>query len=185
MSRRVVLLSVLAVVVAGAGVALVAAARPALDDARRAVDVRWATLRGPLAARYDALGEVAGALAAGGAAQRSYTADLRDALADWQELRGRPDPDAGAEAVSANRLEGLAARVRSNVAQSARLRADPVIGDAVAAFDAALVPPPAVRAYNRAVRSYQSTRRELLHRLPADLLGYGPRPLLVIGDVSK
>ncbi len=66
---------------------------------------------------------------------------------------GQPRARRGAEAASANRLEGLAARTRVNVARSARLNRDPGVTQGLAAFDAALVPNDAVEAYNRAVRA--------------------------------
>lgn len=185
MSRRVVLLFLLVIVLlAGAAVAGVATARPALDDDRSAVDARWTTLRGPLTARYDGLAQVATALDSAGAGARTYTTDLADELAVWAALVGEKDADPGEEADAANRLEGLATRARINVARSVRLSRDPALTQAFAGFDAALVPADAVEAYNRAVRTYQSTRTDTLKRLPADLLGYDARPVLVIGVAS-
>ena len=182
MSRRVVLFLVLAIlVVVGAGVAVVATARPALDDDRQAVDARWTTLRGPLASRYEGLDQLATALSSAGAGERTYTVALADELRVWADLARSTDPDPDAEATAANRLEGLAARVRANVARSARLGRDPGVTQALAAFDAALVPTAEVEAYNRAVRRYQATRTDTLKRIPADLLGYDARPVLVIG----
>ena len=185
MSRRVLFLLVLVIlVVAGAAVALVATARPDLDDGRAAVDARWAPLRTPLTTRYDGLGQLADALATAGAGDRSYTVDLAAEIARWETLAGRNETDAGAEAASANRLEGLAARTRVNVARSARLNRDPGITQGLAAFDAALVPNDAVEAYNRAVRRYQATRTDTLKQIPASLLGYDARPVLVLGGVT-
>ena len=182
MSRRVVLLFLLVIVLlAGAAAAMVATARPGLDDDRTAVDARWASLRGPLAVRYGGLDQVATALAGAGAGERTYTTDLAEELAIWDELAAERDPDPGAEANAANRLEGLAARTRANVARSVRLGRDPAVTQAFAAFDGALVPTADVRAYNRAVRDYQAARTGTLKRLPANLLGYDARPVLVIG----
>ena len=182
MTRRVILFLVLAIlVVVGAGVALVISARPALHDDRQAVDTRWTALRAPLATRYQGLDQLGTALGAAGAGQRSYTVALTDELDTWATLARRPDPSPAAEAASANRLEGLAARVRANVAKSARLSRDPGVTQALGAFDAALVPTADVDAYNRAVRRYQATRTATLKRLPADLLGYDARPVLVVG----
>lgn len=185
MSRRVLLLLALAIlVVAGAAVALVATARPDLEDGRSAVDARWAPLRGPLATRYEGLAQVSEALGASGAGERTYAVDLRDEVETWNRLIARTDPDVGAEAASANRLEGLAARVRANVARSARLNQDPALALVLAAYDSALVSTDDVEAYNRAVRRYQATRTDTFTRLPADLLGYDARPVLVVGAAA-
>ena len=186
MSRRVLLLLVLVIlVVAGAAVALVVTARPDLDDRRDAVDARWVPLRSPLTTRYDGLGQLADALTAAGSGDRSYTVDLAAEIARWETLTGNREPDAAAEAASANRLEGLAARTRVNVARSARLNRDPGVTQGLAAFDAALVPNDAVEAYNRAVRRYQATRTDTLKQIPAGLLGYDARPVLVLSGVSQ
>src|SRR4051794_9125662 len=185
MSRRGLLFLVLVIVViAGAAVGLVVTTRPALSDGRAAVDARWADLRAPLEARYDGLGQLAGALGAAGAGDRSYAVDLAEETARWQALVGRSHRDAGAEAVAANRLEGLAARTRVNVARSVRLSRDAGITQGLAAFDASIVPNDAVESYNRAVRRYQSTRTDALKQIPAGLLGYEARPVLVIGGVA-
>ncbi|MFA5884077.1 MAG: hypothetical protein WDA60_09535 [Acidimicrobiia bacterium] len=182
MSRRVILFLVLAIlVVVGGAVAVFATARPALEDDRQAVDARWAALRGPLAVRYEGLGQLATALANGGAGDRSYTVALTDEVGVWADLARSSDPDPDAEATAANRLEGLAARVRANVAESARLGRDTGVTQALGMFDSALVPTADVEAYNRAVRRYQATRTDTLKRIPADLLGYDARPVLVIG----
>lgn len=181
MGRRLLVLVLLAtVLVVGGAVALVLTARPDLDDGRRAVDTRWSTLRGPLATRYAGLAQLATALGAAGAGERTYTVDLVDEVGTWDRLAGR-DADPASEVMSANRLEGLATRVRTNVAHSARLSQDPGITEALAAFDTALVPTPDVDAYNRAVRRYQSTRTDTVKQIPADLLGFDARPVLVLG----
>lgn len=182
MTRRVIIVLLLvAVLVAGGAVALVATARPDLQDRRDRVDARWASLRAPLATRYDGLSQLADALTAAGAGDRTYTVDLADDVGAWQDLATRTDPDAGAEATVANRLEGVAARTRVDVAGSARLSRDPGVSAALTAFDSALVPPDDIGAYNRAVRRYQSTRTDTLTQVLADVLGYDPRPILVIG----
>ncbi|MBM3659094.1 MAG: hypothetical protein FJW95_06270 [Actinobacteria bacterium] len=182
MSRRVLLVVVLVVVLlAGATVAIVASSRPDLQSDREAVDARWAPLREPLATRYGSLSQLIAALAAVGAGERTYTLDLADEVETWSTLAGRPDPDPGAEAAAANRLEGLAARTRVNVARSARLSRDPGVVAALATFDAGLVPPDQVDAYNKAVRRYQGTRTDSLAQISADLLGFEPRPVLVVG----
>jgi type II secretory pathway pseudopilin PulG len=182
MSRRVLLLLAVVVVIAlGAATALVVTNQSALADGRSAVDNRWDTLRGALAARYDALGQVATALGNAGAQDRTYTVDLNAELADWKQLSASTQARPAAEAVSANRLEGLATRARVNVIRSARLSRDPVIAEAFSGFDTAVVPPPDVRRYNRAVRHYQDTRSAPLKRLGASVLGFDARPVLVVG----
>ena len=182
MARRVILFSVVAIVlVVGAAVAVAVTARPDLEDGRDAVDARWLPLRGPLETRYAGLAQLSDALGAAGAAERTYTVALSDEVGAWATLAGQQDPDAGAQAASANRLEGLATRVRINVARSARLSREPTVTEALAAYDAALVPNADVERYNRAVRRYQSTRTDAVKQIPADLLGFDPRPVLVIG----
>ena len=182
MTRRVILvLSVVLVLVVGGAVAVVATSRPDLEDGRARVDSRWAALRLPLATRYDGLTQLAEALGAAGAGDRTYTVDLADEVGTWRELASRSDPDPAAEVAAANRLEGLAARTRINVARSARLSRDPGVAASLAAFDSALVPADEVDAYNRAVRRYQSTRTDTLKQVSADLLGYDARPVLVVG----
>jgi hypothetical protein len=182
MSRRVgLLVLVVVLILAGATVALVVTAKSPLQDRRDAVDGRWVPLRAPLTARYDALGRVAAGLDGAGAGERTYAVDLSDRLDEWSRLTKSGSPDAGSEATVANELEGLATRVRTNVFASGRLSRDPGLADAFTAFDAALVPPPAVVAYNRAVHRYENTRQQTTKRLPARILGFDARPTLVIG----
>jgi hypothetical protein len=185
--RRVrwILLLVVALVVA-----VVAAAfflvRPGLDDSRDRVDARWTPLRPSLIARYQALGGVETALQAV-AADRAITKDLGEGLERWDRLalNGPRHTDAGAEAVAANDLEALARRARANLVGSARLANDPGLRDALAAFDAAVVPPDTVDAYNRAVRSYEDERSGFFEGIVAGLLGYDSRPVLVLGTTPS
>src|SRR4051794_24589945 len=112
MSRRVgLLVLVVVLLLGGVVVALAASARSPLQDGRDAVDGRWVALRAPLATRYAALGQVATGLDAAGAGQRTYGVDLQDGLDEWNRL-AKSSPDAATEAEVANRLEGLATRVR-------------------------------------------------------------------------
>src|SRR5215831_5758108 len=157
MSRRVGLLVLVVVLLLGAVAALVVTAKSPLQDQRDAVDARWVPLRTPLTARYDALGKVAAGLDAAGAGERTYAVDLSHGLDEWNRLTKSGSPDAGSEAAVANKLEGLATRVRTNVFASGRLSRDQGLANAFTAFDAALVPPPAVRAYNRSVHRYEDT----------------------------
>ena len=182
MSRRVgLLVLVVVLLLAGVVVALVVTARSPLQDGRDAVDGRWVPLRAPLATRYEALGQVATGLDAAGAGERTYAVDLKERLDEWNRLAKSSAPNAGAEAPVANQLEGLATRVRRNIAGSGRLSRDPNLAGAFTAFDSALVADPSVRAYNRAVRRYEDTRHETLKRVPAEVLGFDERPILVIG----
>jgi ABC-type transporter Mla subunit MlaD len=182
MSRRVGLLLLLVVVLlVGGAAAVVLSARPGLSDARDRVDAQWVPLRAPLAARYDQLGGLSKALAAVGAGTHAYATDLDRAVAEWSRLAAGADPDPAAEVDTANRLEGLAARVRANVGASAKLQADPGVTAAFAAYDSALVPPDAIRRYNRAVHAYQDARDGVVHRIAARLLRYDSRSALVIG----
>jgi hypothetical protein len=183
MARRVIVLSLLAtvLVVGGAGAVLLRT-RPDLEDRRSAVDARWAALRGPLVTRYDGLARLSDALGAAGAGERTYAVALAEEVGTWVALADRDEPDPGAEAASANRLEGLANRIRVNVAGSARLSRDAAVVDALSAYDAALVPDPEVGAYNRSARRYHTTRTDTVSRLPADLLGFEARPALVLGS---
>src|SRR6185436_2328141 len=168
MSRRVgLLVLVVVLLLAAVVVGLALSARSPLQDGRDAVDGRWVPLRAPLADRYDALGQVVAGLDAADAGDRTYAVDLSDRLDEWNRLAKSGSPDAGSEAAVANELEGLATRVRTNIASSGRLSRDQNLAGAFTAFDAALVSPPAVTAYNRAVRRYEDTRRETLKRLPA------------------
>jgi hypothetical protein len=187
MLRRLALLPfvLMAVLVLGAAGAVVFVARSPLDERRDAVDARWIPLRAPLATRYEGLEGLAAALSDTGGAARTYTIELTNEINTWKRLVGRTDADPGAEAKSANHLEGLAQRIRANIAGSARLARSTSVTEALAAFDTALVPPEDVSAYNRAVRRYQSTRTALLRRLPAQLLGYGARPVLVLENPAR
>ena len=184
MSRRVGLLLLVIVLLVGGAVAVVVTANGPLQDRRDAVDARWAPIRTPLTDRYDRLNQVATALNDAGAGERTYTVDLVQELDTWRKLADSPTADAGAEAASANQLEGLAARARANVAFSGRLKANPAITSAFDAFDSVLVPPPTVSAYNRAVKRYEATRTESMKQLAASLLGFDARPTLVIGASS-
>lgn len=173
------LIAVVAVAV-GAAMLLV---RPDLASAHDRADARWAPLRAPLAARYEALGGVAAALHTAGAADRAVTQELDAALARWGKLalRGAEHSDIVVETTTANELEALARRVRVNLLGSARLAADPALAPAIAAFDQAIPPPPAVTAYNRAVRAYEDERQGAVMRLIAGALGFDSRPQLALG----
>ena len=83
-----------------------------------------------------------------------------------------------AEAATANELEGLAARLQAVVLSSDRLRAVDPLNQALATFHGAAPPPPAVKAYNDAVREYEDARTSFARRPVADVFGYDARPQL-------
>jgi len=181
MRRRLVwlALAVVAVVVVLAVVAVLTT-QPDLSDHRDQVDRAWTPLRVPLVARYQALGGVLQALDGAGAQGRTVTKDLAATLARWERLASVDDP--ATQAPLANDLEGLAARVQANVSASDRLNASTSVKAALQAFHTAVVSPPAVAAYNRAVRGYQRARTGTIRGPVADILGFDARPQLVLGS---
>jgi hypothetical protein len=184
MARRVrwLVLAVVLLIAVAAGAAWLTV-RPDLDSARDRVDAAWTLLRAPLATRYQALDGVAKALTDAGAGDRAVTADLERVLARWHPLAllGPHHTDAAVEATVANELEAQARRVDANVSASTKLGTNPAITAAVVAFGKAVVPPPLVKAYNRAAHAYEDARSGTLHRLVADIFGYDARPVLVLG----
>jgi hypothetical protein len=170
-------LAVVALVVAGLVVAVITV-QPRLADARDSVDHAWAPLRVPLIARYQRLSGVVVTLDAAGARDRAVTKDLTAALAQWQH--SAPTDDPGTQAPLADELEALALRARANVQHSDRLKSNPALQTAFAAFDQAIVNPPAVVAYNQAVNTYQRRRSSTAGRIVAGLFGFGGRPVLTI-----
>src|SRR5437868_1003253 len=121
--RGVRLLALLVALLVAGAVVLVLVERPELRDDRAAVDHRWTALRAPLQARYDKLGAALAALRFVGGADRSVVKELGPELDRWNRLRRASDPnaDAATEASTANRLEGLGARLRADVLASDRL----------------------------------------------------------------
>jgi hypothetical protein len=183
MARRVRRLAVVVVVLLVIGaVAVVLTIRPKLEDRRSDVDRTWTPLRGPLGERYARLGEANAQLAAAGGGERDVARALGISLGRWGDLRraGDGDADADAEAQTANQLEGLATRLQALVSSSDRLRASDPLNQAIAAFQGTVPPPPAVTAYNRAVRGYEDERNGLVRRPVASLFGYNSRPQLVL-----
>lgn len=174
------LLLVLALAGAAAAYFLV---QPGLSDGRDRVDAAWTPLRAPLTVRYEALGVLTQALVDAGAGDRAVTKDLAEVLQRWDRfaLRGPTHTDPGTEAGVANELEALGRRTRANIAGSARLSTNPAVGAALAAFDLAVVPPPLVQQYNRAVRDYQDTRSGAVNSLVAKALSFDARPVLQFG----
>jgi len=172
--RVVALIVLLAVLVAP--VVLVLVARPALSDARDRTERTWADLQGPLVERYAALDAALGALRNAGASDRDVAGALERELERWRRLTD--DGGVVARVESANRLEGLSARLRAVVAASERLRETPPLGDAVSAVFNTAPPPDALTAYNDAVREYQKTRESVWRRPVARLFDYDARPQL-------
>jgi len=176
---RWIVLVVVVLLVALAAVSMLLV-RPDLAEARDRVDARWADLRSELIARYDALGAIAETLDAAGARDRSVTRDLRAELARWTRLEERARPDPALEATIANNLEALERRALENFQASDRLRGNPDLAASFLAFDQQVASPPRVRAYNQAVRAYQSTRDGTFARLVAGVLGFDARPTLLV-----
>jgi hypothetical protein len=181
MARRVRRLAVVVLVLLVVGViALVLTTRPKLEDRRDDVDRAWTPLRGPLGERYARLGEVNAQLAAAGGGERDVARALGLRLGRWGELQRDRDGDADAEVQTADQLEGLATRLQAVVSSSDRLRASDPLNQAIAAFQGTVPPPPAVTAYNSAVRNYEDERDGLLRSPVANLFGYDSRPQLLL-----
>ena len=166
----------LALVVVLVGVLVTAALveKPTLEDDEQAVDTQWATLRDALTPRYAALDGAVAALAAAGEGERTVTLDLTADLAAWKAALA--DGTATTQAEIANRLEGQGARLRANIAGSAKLAQSSEFVGALAAFDSATPPADAVRAYNRAVQTYEDDRSDVRRALVAQVFGFDARP---------
>jgi hypothetical protein len=183
MSRRVRWsLLVLIIVLVGGAVTLVVLERPRLNDAREAVDTRWAPLRaadGPLAVRYQKLEAALLAFEAAGGTGRAAAKDLHAALLAWN--RALKSGDAGDQAAAADVLEVQATRLRANVNASDRLKTNAALNDALTVFAGTKPPDALIAAYNTAVREYEDERTGTLQRPVARVLGYDQRPRLVLG----
>ena len=166
------------VLVVGGAIAVVIVERPALEDARDAVDNRWKPLRVPLTARYAQLTNAQAALVAAGFGDRSVSQDLERDLADWEDAVASGNP--GSEAEVANRLEADGKRLKANAFGSSVLAQVPNLLPAITGFDSAVPPAPLVDVYNQAVRAYESDRNDSLRKPVARLFGYDARPVLVI-----
>jgi len=177
------LVAIVVVLLIGGAVYAVLTVQPDLSDTRDRVDAAWTPLRAPLATRYTALAKVASVLHAADEGDRTITVDLDRTLSRWQKLalRGDAHTDAGEEASVANDLEALARRVRANILGSDRLKTNQLLSAALQAYDQAVVPVPALDAYNAAVARYQSERSGSLHHLVATVMGFDERPRLLVG----
>src|SRR5438552_14386810 len=180
--RGVRLLALLVALLVVGAVDLVLVGRPELRDGRAAVDHRWTALRAPLQARYEKLAAAFDAFTFAGGADRSVAKDLRPALDRWDRLRRASDAnaDAAAEAATANRLEGLGARLRADILASDRLRVVTQLGDAITTYTGTTPPATAVTGYDAAVKRYEHARNSTLRKPVAFLFGYDERPVLVI-----
>ena len=157
-------------------VILVITVRPGLQDDAQEVRHTWRPLLQPLATRYGTLTALTGALDAVGNGDRELTRQLKHSLDDWTLLRATSDD--GEQARTADELESLTARIRATVAGSDRLRGNPGLAQALAAFDAAKVPPTLVRQYNDSVLRYERNRDGTLRNIVASLDGYEAHPTL-------
>ncbi|MGH8985533.1 MAG: hypothetical protein ACRDY6_16870 [Acidimicrobiia bacterium] len=179
--RRIALVVVVLVVIAGA--ALVVTSRGRLTDDRDQADELWLPLRAPLAERYASLDAVLTQLRDAGAGDRDVTRDLARGLDRWNRLQrtSSDDVDTEAEVHAANDLEGLFGRASQTVASSPRLSGVEPLTAVVDAVRVTAPPAAAVSAYNDAAQAYQDTREEARYSLTARLFGYEPRPTLLIG----
>jgi hypothetical protein len=162
---RVVVL-VASALVAGSLV-LALGSRNDLRQAHGDVATAWTALRPPLESRYRNLGQAREAVRERLGGATPLLDEIDSALARW---RNRTEAD---EAVStANRLEGLAARLAATVRSTPRLRSAPDVAADLAAFERG-DPRPAREAYNRSVAEYEQVRGGFPRRLVAGALGFG------------
>ncbi|MSO36708.1 MAG: hypothetical protein EXQ69_00480 [Acidimicrobiia bacterium] len=174
MVRRIALPLVLVLVTAA--VVLVIAVRPGLQGDAEAVDRAWEPLAKPLAVRYEALAGVAEALDAAGASDRDVTRRLRRVLSDWDLLV--VTTDSPTQAITANELEGLAARVGATVASSEKFKNDSALTAAITTFNEAIPTPKQVATYNGTVEVYAGSRDGFWRGIVASLDDYPARPTL-------
>ncbi len=174
--RRAVLVLLLLVAVAVAAIALTA--RPELDRARDDVTATWRSVRGPLTARYDLLATATDAASEAGGAGRDVVEDLGAALDRWRAAAsGSPVSE---QVAAANELEGLTRRLTAAVEASERLGGDAAVASALADLAGADIPE-AARAFDDAVRDYESARGGTARRAVAGILGYDEIPALDLG----
>ncbi|MGZ6963765.1 MAG: hypothetical protein ACXVKA_06055 [Acidimicrobiia bacterium] len=166
----------LVVVIVTGTVILVITVRPGLQDDAQEVRRTWKPLLQPLAGRYRALGGVEAQLEAVGNGDRDLTKELKRSLSDWGLLLATND--AGTQAATANKLEGLAARIRATVRGSDRLKSNVGLNQSLAAFYAVPVPPKEISRYNTTVLNYERNRDGVLRGIVASLDGYDPHPTL-------
>lgn len=176
MRRAGRILVVVALVLLALAVAFVIASRAHLADSRRAVDARWTPLRSPLTERYLAVGEV-NALAREVGGDRDVVRELDTALGEWRTTgaTGRTARDPQAEVRLANRIEGLTARLVTNVHQVPKLAANTDLAKAADALAATVPANGLVEPYDRAVRRYKNDLDTLRNRPAAALFGFEAR----------
>jgi hypothetical protein len=178
---RWTVLALVVVIVTGT-VILVITVRPGLQDDAQEVRRTWKPLLQPLATRYGQLAGVVTALEAVGNGDRDMTKQLKRTLSDWELLSATNDDATQAE--TADELEGIASRVRATITGSDRLKANPGLTKAIAAFDAAKVPPALIKRYNETVLEYERNRDGMLRGIVANLDGYVPHPTLQLATPS-
>lgn len=178
---RWTVLALVVVIVTGT-VILVITVRPGLQDDAQEVRRTWKPLLQPLAARYATLGSVEAALVAAGNGDRDMTKQLKTTLSDWDLLKSTND--ASTQAMTANQLEGIASRIRTTVAASDRLKANPALTQSITAFDRSKVPLKLIESYNDTVLRYERNRDGMLRGIVAGLDGYDAHPTLQLATNS-
>ena len=124
--------------------------------------------------RYAALDGAVAALDAAGEGERAVTQDLTADLAAWKAaLDGG---SATTQAEIANRLEGQGARLRANIAGSARLAAEHRARRCARRVRQRRAAGRRGAAYNRAVQTYEDDRADTRRALVALILGFDARP---------
>lgn len=174
----------LVVVVIGGAVALVLVERPQLDDARTAARQAWKPLTADdqLPLRYQKLEGALSAFDAVGGQDRAVSRDLHAALKAWSAAT--KDGDTSAQVEAANTVEAQGARLWANVTGSARFAEQAAVKDALAAWAGTKPPAPLIQRFNRASRSYEDSRNDLLARPVALLLSFDAIPTFQLGDLG-
>ncbi|MFN8025301.1 MAG: hypothetical protein U0W40_02760 [Acidimicrobiia bacterium] len=183
MRLKWVLLALVVVVIGGA-VALVVVERPKLDDAQTAADQAWKPLTADdqLVARYQKLEGALSAFDAAGGAERSVSKDLHAALKAWNAAL--KDGDTAQQVEAANTVEAQGARLWANVTGSARFAEQAAVKDALAAWAGTKPPAAMIQRFNRASKSYEDARTDLLARPVALAMSYGTIPTFQLGDLG-
>lgn len=170
----IVVAAIVALTIAGA-----LASRPGLERARRDTDQAWQVVRIRLDARYQALQAAGDATNASLGAARDPLPALSNALAAWERVRRGAASRIDAQVLAANRVEGVAARLRTVVTATPKLRGNADIAHALEAFDRA-DPGRERRVYNDAVSHYEHDRGGTFIRVFAGVLGFDARPAFVL-----
>ena len=166
---------VVSALVTGA-VVLAVGSRGDLEKAGDRVDVAWAQLRPSLDERYTAVSRAGDAARERLGDEPALLADLTSGLERWRDAARQP---VEVQAAMANRLEGLAARLRAMVEATPRLRSSEAVARALADMDRA-DPTAARTGYNKAVLGYEDVRGGFPRRLVAGALGFDARRTLEV-----